>query len=113
RSQKSPLAQLVSCAQAVHTVLPQKPLWQSVATTQCLVLAHGGQLGPPQSTSVELEHLAPPAPVVLIDELELAPPVPLLLIDELELAPPVPVLLDDEVEPAPPVPVLLIDEPVL
>jgi hypothetical protein len=54
RLQKLPPAHSPSFAQAAHTMLWQKPLWQSESTRQSLVLAHAGQELPPQSTSVSV-----------------------------------------------------------
>jgi hypothetical protein len=62
RSQKFPLGQLLSVAQAVHTSELQKPLRQSVATTQASVFAQAAHVEarpPPQSTSVSPPSFVP------------------------------------------------------
>jgi hypothetical protein len=48
-----------------HTPFEQLPLWQSLFTEQFLKAAHGGQVPPPQSTSVSFPFLMPSVQVAV------------------------------------------------
>jgi hypothetical protein len=58
-SQKEPAAQSVSAEHATQVPLAHTPLWQSRANAHALVLAHGLQSTPPQSTSVSSPSFTP------------------------------------------------------